>query len=151
MEENSIGTVPFTLKFWKLQIFINIVFALIGTIIGYVAFPRLLMEPAMGLWPILMCDLVIQCYQQPEMPRNLCCLPIEIKSKYYPLVLIGLFMIFFGPQFSLITGLAVGYLYVFGYLEFLKTSPQSIRIWSEKFPFKKYKEDPSFRVSSSAL
>ena len=76
MEENNMGTVPFALRFFKLQVFINTVFAVVGALLGYLVYPKLLAEPAMGLWPILMCDLVIQCYQQPEMPRNLCCLPI---------------------------------------------------------------------------
>ena len=59
MEENSVGTVPFALKFWKLQIFINVVFAILGTMLGYLVSQKLMMEPAMGLWPILMCDMVI--------------------------------------------------------------------------------------------
>jgi membrane associated rhomboid family serine protease len=96
-EENNMGTVPFALRFFKLSLFINVLFCLVSILIGFAAFPSLLKTPAMGLWPILMCDLVIQCYQYPEMPRGLCCLPVQIKSKWYPLVLIALFSIFFGP------------------------------------------------------
>jgi hypothetical protein len=79
------------------------------------------------------------------MPRGLCCLPIQIKSKWYPLVLIGLFTIFFGPQLSFFAGLGVGYLWVFGYVKFLETSAVSLKAWEERWPFKAYKQDASFK------
>ena len=152
MEENNMGTVPFAIRFFKLSLFINVVFCSLAVFPYLIfGFKGLLMEPAMGLWPILMCDLVIQCYQYPEMPRGLCCLPVQIKSKYYPLVLMGLFTIFFGLQFSLLTGLAVGYLWVFGLVKFLETSPQALRQWEQRWPFKGIKENPAFRQSASAL
>lgn len=105
----------------------------------------------MGLWPIIMCDIVIQCYQQPDMPRALCCCPFQIPSKYYPLALIALFSLFFGPQVSLFMGLAVGYLYVFGFLGCLETSAPSIKKWEQRFPFSTVKNSPSFRASSTSL
>lgn len=58
------------------------------------------------------------------MPRGLCCLPIQIKSKYYPLVLYGIFtLVFMNVDLSFTTGLGVGYLYAFGYMKWLETSP----------------------------
>jgi membrane associated rhomboid family serine protease len=60
-EENQIGTVPFAVKFWKLSIFINFIYSLFSIILGMLAFPSVMEMPTMGLWPILMCDLVIQC------------------------------------------------------------------------------------------
>ena len=59
MEERSIGTVPFAVRFLKLSIFINGLFVVISLVLGYLAFPSLLMTPSMGLWPVLMCDIVI--------------------------------------------------------------------------------------------
>lgn len=141
------GTVAFSLRFFKLSIFVNIIFSLVSILIGFTIYPMAMATPGMGLWPILMCDLVIQCYQYPEMPRGLCCLPIQIKSKWYPLVLIGLFTIFFGPQLSLWAGLATGYLWVFGYVKFLETSAASLKLWEKRWPFKNYMENPSFRGS----
>ena len=141
------GTVAFTVRFFKLSIFVNVIFSLVSILIGMTVSAMVLLTPCMGLWPILMCDLVIQCYQYPEMPRGLCCLPIQIKSKWYPLVLIGIFTIFFGPQLSLWAGLAVGYLYVFGYINCLKTSEQSLKAWEKRWPFKSYVNDPAFRIN----
>ena len=57
---------------------------------------------------------------------------------------------FFGPQMSLWTGLGVGYMWVFGYVKFLETSMVSLRAWEERWPFKAYKQDASFRASSGA-
>jgi hypothetical protein len=58
-EEDQLGTVLYTIRFFKLSIFINTLFSLIGIIFGLIAFPRLLAEPGMGLWPMMMCCLVI--------------------------------------------------------------------------------------------
>lgn len=96
-EEKMMGTVPFTLRFFKLALFINVVYSVLMIGGGLMGAKFMLMDQYMGLWPILMCDIVIQCYQYPEMPRGLCCLPIQIKSKWYPIVLIAIFCIFFGP------------------------------------------------------
>ena len=145
------GTVAFTVRFFKLSLFINFIFSMLSILIAFAGVPSLLMMPAMGLWPILMCDLVIQCYQYPEMPRGLCCLPVQIKSKWYPLVLIGLFTVFFGPQPSLWTGLGVGYLWVFGHVKFLETSLPALQAWEQRWPFKAYKEDPCFRGNTSGV
>lgn len=138
MEENEMGTVPFAIRFFKLTMFIDVLFSIIAIGVGMTFWPRMINTPCMGLWPILMCDIVIQCYQDPEMPRGLCCLPIQIKSKWYPLILIAIFMIFFGIQFDLMTGMGVGYLYVFGYLNCLVSSPDSLRAWEKRWPFSSF-------------
>jgi hypothetical protein len=105
----------------------------------------------MGLWPILFCDLVIQCYKDPEMPRGLCCLPIQIKSKWYPLVLYAIFtLVFMNLDLSFTTGLIVGYLYAFGYLKWVESTQQSISAWEKRWPFVKYKDDPNFCQTNSA-
>ena len=78
-------------------------------------------------------------------------MPIQLKSKWYPLILIAIFTIFFGPQFSLFAGMGTGYLYVFGYLKCLETSAPTIKKWEERWPFKSYKSSPSFRQTASAL
>jgi hypothetical protein len=77
------------------------------------------------------------------MPNNsitirLCCLPIQVKAKYYPLILIVLFTVFFGLQLSLFVGLIVGYVYFYGYLKFIDISVIKAKSWEGKFPFKAY-------------
>lgn len=129
VEENTMGTVPLAIRFFKLTVLINVLYSVFCLAVGLTLFPALLMMPAISLWPIIFCDMVIQCYQQPEMPRGLCCLPVQIKSKWYPLVLILIFSLFFGPQMSLFAGLGVGYLYVFGCLKWTESSAPSLLSW----------------------
>jgi len=74
-----------------------------------------------------------------------------LKSKYYPPVLLLIFSLFFGPQFALVSGLGVGYLWVFGYLKCLETSTVAAREWEGRWPFSGYAQNPSFRGSSSSL
>jgi len=62
MEEKAMGTVPFTLRFWKLALFINVIYSVLGILGGLAGAKFLLADQYMGLWPILMCDIVIQCY-----------------------------------------------------------------------------------------
>jgi hypothetical protein len=76
LEENSMGTVPFALRFFKLSLLINVLYSTFCLIFGLTLAPVLLQMPAISLWPIIFCDMVIQCYQEPDMPRGLCCLPI---------------------------------------------------------------------------
>jgi len=150
-EEGDMGTVPFTLRFFKLSVFINVMFCALAFVVGFTIMPAAVRSPCMGLWPILFCDLVIQCYKDPEMPRGLCCLPIQIKSKWYPLVLYGIFtLLFMNVDLSFTTGLGVGYLYAFGYLRCLETSAATVSAWEKRWPFVRYKDDPSFRPTNAA-
>ena len=80
------------------------------------------------------------------MPRGLCCLPIKIKSRYYPLVFIALMTIMFqNISFSLLTGMGLGYATVFGYCKSLETSTESLKTWEGRWPFSTYSESRSFR------
>lgn len=58
-EEDEMGTVPFTLRFFKLSLFINVLFCVLGLGLGMTVMPAIAMKPLMGLWPILFCDMVI--------------------------------------------------------------------------------------------
>jgi membrane associated rhomboid family serine protease len=58
-EEKEMGTVPFTLRFFKLSLVINILFCSISIPVAMFIAPSFIKTPEMGLWPILFCDLVI--------------------------------------------------------------------------------------------
>jgi len=73
-------------------------------------------QPAAGLWSMLFADLVIEAMVNPDQPRPLCCLPIMLKAKYYPWVLIIIFSLIFGLQLDFWCGLAVGYMWHYGLL-----------------------------------
>lgn len=106
---------------------------------------------SMGLWPLVFTDMVIECMKSPDVARNLCCCPIQIKGRYYPIVILLLFSIFFGPQISLFFGLAVGYLHVWEYLEKIEISITRATAWENKFPFSRYKEKSHFVTIGEAM
>jgi hypothetical protein len=64
---------------------------------------------------------------------------------------VSIFTVFFGPQLALFAGLAVGYLYVFGFLKWTETSAPRLRLWENSWPFKNFKNHTSFRANTSAL
>jgi len=75
---------------------------------------------------------------------RLCCLPIQIKAKYYPIVLLVLFFMFLGASFDIVIGFAVGYMHTFGFFKYLEMSAQRAKVWEGRFPFKNYAREPHF-------
>jgi len=67
--------------------------------------------PCYGLWPVIICEICVKCWEHPDTVIHPCGLPIGIKSKFYPFVFVGLFtLLFWGAAFELGIGLAIGYL-----------------------------------------
>ena len=73
---------------------------------------------------------------------RLCCLPIQIKSMYYPWALLVMFTLFFGFQLELFVGLAVGYMNIYGLVKRFEISSTKAKQWESKFPFKKFSGQP---------
>lgn len=151
MEEDSMGTVPFAIRFFKMTTIINVFFMFMCGVLSLMMGPIILGMPCMSLWPVIFCDMVIQCYQQPEMPRGLCCLPVQVKSKYYPIILFVLFSLFFGPKLSDMAGLAIGYFYVYGFMKWSDSNAQSLAAWEKSWPFVGFKNSRGFRLNPTAL
>mmetsp|Transcript_42985 Transcript_42985/g.31389 ORF Transcript_42985/g.31389 Transcript_42985/m.31389 type:complete len:177 (-) Transcript_42985:599-1129(-) len=95
IQERVEGTVKLSFRFFVLSALIGTLFVLLAFVVA-LKYPDILEDEAIGLWPILFAEIVIECNRNPDVARRLCCLPIEIKSKYYPWVLLGLFLVFFG-------------------------------------------------------
>ena len=66
--------------------------------------------PSSGLWDLVMVFITIRSASNPEQPTQFLCLPIVIKSKYYPFFIILLFSLISGAPFSLIAAMIVGYI-----------------------------------------
>ena len=58
----------------------------------------------------------------PDVTRRLMFIPIDIPSKYFPLVLYAFFSLFGGPSASLAVALCIGYLYSKGHMDKFKPS-----------------------------
>jgi hypothetical protein len=63
----------------------------------------------------------------PDVPRRLMCIPIDIPSRYFPLVLYLFFTLLSGPELSYALGMFVGYLYMIGKLDSIKPSTQRLQ------------------------
>ena len=61
--------------------------------------------------------------------NRLCCFPISFEAKYYPPVILLLFMLLAGPRLGMIFGLIVGYLEAFKYLDSIILGLNSAVVW----------------------
>jgi uncharacterized membrane protein len=53
----------------------------------------------------------------PDMPRRMMCIPVDIPSKYFPIILYALFCLFSGLQLDFAVSMLVGYLSHLGYTD----------------------------------
>jgi len=90
------------------------------------SFPTLLGSCSLGLWPLLVAFMVIQSQTSGEDSTRLLCFPVQVPTKYFPLILVGLFSLLMGPQFAIIIAAGVGWAYAKGHLPFLRFSPGAI-------------------------
>ena len=141
--EKTIGTVRYFYRFWMCGILTLLIFSLVCGVANLNQF-------SIGLWPMLFCDLVIECMATPEQLTGLCCLPIQIKRKWYPLILIAIFSLFFF-NLAMWFGLGVGYLYHYGFFKRIELGANKATIWENKWPFKNYKEKPYFVQAGAAM
>lgn len=81
----------------------------------------------------------------------MCCLPVQIKSKYYPWALLVFFSLFFGLQLDLFVGVAVGYLHIYGHLERFGVTTQRAKAWESRFPFSGFSQKPEFVKAEFAM
>ena len=63
---------------------------------------------------------------------RLCCFPIQLQARYYPLVLVLIFSLFFGPELSLFSGMVVGYLHVWGLFKRVELGATKATEWENK-------------------
>ena len=63
---------------------------------------------------------------------SLCCLPIQLESKYYPPAILLIFSLMMGPRIAMILGLLMGYVESFGYLDRVLPALNTILLWEQK-------------------
>ena len=67
----------------------------------------------------IICELTLLCLSNPESPNKLLLLLYTIKEKYYPILLIGIFII--ADSFKIDLEMVCGYAYAYIYFYFLKS------------------------------
>ena len=146
--ERMKGTTNFIIYFLWLSFISQVLMTLAAFLIGlFMPFPSI----SLGLWSMVLVDITIDSMKDPEMLQNLCWLPIQIKSKYFPYIYLIIFGLLFPQGFcALLGGFLTGMLYSKGMLKF--TDPS--RAWIDKVnstvlkPFVNY---PSYVKESDAL
>lgn len=67
-QEKESGTVRFAANFLATSVVIQVLYVLLILVLS-INSKNMIMMPAMGLWPVVMCDIVIQCNKSPEVAR----------------------------------------------------------------------------------
>lgn len=107
--EKILGSAAFLFDIILKNIQVQIIYLLIMYLLHF-SNENFMMMPSSGLWDLVMVFITIRSASNPEQPTQFLCLPIVIKSKYYPFFIILLFSVMSGAPFSLIAAMIVGYI-----------------------------------------
>ena len=112
--EKELGSTRYILNLFTRSIIIQILYVVLTGILAILFGSEIMIKPSVGLWPIILGDITIQCQQNPEREMMLFLVPYPIKARYYPWALVGFFALLnFSIQFDLFAGIIFGYLYVY--------------------------------------
>lgn len=153
-QEKEWGTVKTIVDFFWKNLLVNVLFVV------FVYFLSLFTDLALkklfcyGLWQIFFVNLVERCLRDPEGVSMLLCLPVQIKNKYYPLVLWLLFSLISGSlRVDNLVSMGVGYIHFKylneGYYAFLSDARMSS--WSGSFVFAWMRNLPNYVNSSGGM
>ena len=120
--ENSVGSTNFIVLLGMISILTNILFVAVCVLLDVTGYPGAILWPCMGFWDIIFGLITIECLALPDLPRQLMFIPVNIPSKYFPLVVYAFFAIFNGPSMDFALSMVVGAAYSKGYLDRLKLS-----------------------------
>ncbi len=139
--ETSLGTIKYTLIFFLnafcIQI-INIVIIFFVSLINKNIFtPEMKTKSNSGLWGIVMCEMTLLCFSNPESPMKLLLLPFTVKAKIYPIILVILFFIVnFDIDIEIISGIIYGLIYFYYLKSKLQISDSFVKQLEEYSIFK---------------
>jgi membrane associated rhomboid family serine protease len=70
MQERLDGTVKQAHRFFLNNTLISVLFVVVCYLLSWMYGPQILSLPSIGLWPIIMCDIVIECNKSPDLARG---------------------------------------------------------------------------------
>ena len=82
-----------------------------------------------GFWPVLLAIIAIECSTAPSESNRRLFGAYEIRTRYYPLLLLGLFTLFGGFHLAYGLGVAPGYAYGLGKLDMIKPAQERLTQW----------------------
>jgi membrane associated rhomboid family serine protease len=120
--EDSIGSSGFLFLLGTLSLLVNGIFLAICMVLYTLGQGDALFYSCSGFWTVIFALLTMECMLSPDAPKRMLLIPVDIPSKYFPLVLYGFFCLFSGLQLSFAISIGVGYAYHKGYLDKLRVS-----------------------------
>ena len=124
--EISLGTIKYTLIFLINSICIQIINIFIFSFFSLVNNKNFNSEKKSknnsGLWGMVMCEMTLLCFSNPESPMKLLLLPFTVKAKIYPIILVIIFILlnYLEIDVEIISGVIYGIIYFY----FLKSKFQ---------------------------
>ena len=82
-----------------------------------------------GFWSVLLAIIAIECSTAPAESNRRLIGAYEIRTRYYPLLLLGLFTLFGGFHLAYGLGVAFGYAYGLGKLDMIKPAQERLIQW----------------------
>ena len=124
--EISLGTIKYTLIFFINAICIQIINIFIYSLFSLINNKNYNSEKKSksnsGLWGMVMCEMTLLCFSNPESPMKLLLLPFTVKAKIYPGILVFIFLLL--NYLEIDTEIISGIIYGIIYLYFLKAKLQ---------------------------
>lgn len=119
--ERSMGTFKYMVVFFMNSILIQVIYNIMMIVFALVFMnSRKMMTKYTlggirneGLWPVIMSEITLLCMSNPNAGMHFFFFPCEIKAKYYPFVLFGIFTLLsnFHIDFEVLSGIIYGILY----------------------------------------
>lgn len=128
--ELSNGTIKYILNFFINNSLIQFSFILVSYLISTTGSDSITKEKSLGLWPVIMSEITMLSISKPDNYVNLCFIPYEVQTKFYPFVIYLLLFLVNGFKFlmlDVVIGIAFGYLYFYQLKHYLNVSDNFVK------------------------
>ena len=116
--EKSLGTIRYIFIFIFNSFFINLIACLLAFIFSNNSFELMPYKYVhkvnnSGIWPIIICEMTLLCFNNPDSKIKFLFVPSPIRAKYYPFIIIVLLMLInnFRISYEIISGFLYGIIY----------------------------------------
>lgn len=120
--EYSIGSTSFLSLMFTITVLTNLIFTSICFLMYAFGVAEALFWSSSGFWTIIFALITIDCLRIPDAPRQIMFVPINIPSKYFPLLLYAFFSLLSGFDLGFAIAICLGHASVKGYLDRLRPS-----------------------------
>lgn len=115
-EEIYLGTARYLLSLFCWNFWLQLLVASIGLLLRFLFGVRTV---SFGIWPLFIVTLTLRCMKRPEEYSNFCCDACPVQNKYFPLVLLGVFL-----PFNILFGLQIDQWLAWGLAMLMSTVPR---------------------------